>query len=363
LNVLIGRTFMDIDRERAADILGIQRSGKAAFDETLRSLEPGQFYTLGPAISTKPELVTIGTVRTSHPESGGQISAKQPPTPEQVKSLLPKLADLPKGADEKAKTEAELRAQVRSLTAQLAARPKAEVDGAAIERAVAAARREAEQHSRQQQVVIEKLQARLQFIADKAAEAAGAPLPKTSPRVDVTVHTPKPVERKVITPFERRAAAPSNGNGHLPKGEAHILRAIAQYPDGSDRVQISILTGYKRSTRDRYLQYLAEKGLVDTRGSLIVATQAGIDALGSDFEPLPTGSALLEHWLNKLPEGERKLLQVVAASPDGVLREQLDEATGYKRSTRDRYLQYLQARKLIDADGRGVVRPSGILFD
>lgn len=127
--------------------------------------------------------------------------------------------------------------------------------------------------------------------------------------------------------------------------------------------QLSVLTGYKRSSRDTYLQQLGAAGFVESNGAgTLIATASGIAALGDGFEPLPTGDALREHWLSTLPEGERKILDVLCrAYPHEVAREDLDDTTGYKRSSRDTYLQKLSARKLITAS-RGAVRASEELF-
>jgi flagellar biosynthesis GTPase FlhF len=156
-----------------------------------------------------------------------------------------------------------------------------------------------------------------------------------------------------------------NGNPGLalPEGEKKILIACAQYPDGMDKTQLSILTGYKRSTRDRYIQYLRAKEFVTEDRSLVFATQAGVDALGNDFEPLPTGVELQEYWLDRLPDGERKILKLLVDCDGKALRrDELDEPTGFKRSTRDRYLQYLAARKLVEAAGNGEVKAAEFLF-
>jgi hypothetical protein len=59
-NFLMGRTFLDIDMARAADLLGMERRQA----EVIRDLERGQFLALGPAISRRPIKVKIGTVRT-----------------------------------------------------------------------------------------------------------------------------------------------------------------------------------------------------------------------------------------------------------------------------------------------------------
>jgi chromosome segregation and condensation protein ScpB len=76
-----------------------------------------------------------------------------------------------------------------------------------------------------------------------------------------------------------------------------------------------------------------------------------------------TGRALQTYWLHRLPEGERKTLQVaISAYPSSVDRADIDKETGYKRSSRDAYVQRLRTRRLITITGRGEVRASDNLF-
>ncbi len=60
-NFLMGRTFLDIDMARAADLLGMERRQA----EQIRDLERGRFLALGPAICRRPIAVKIGAVQTS----------------------------------------------------------------------------------------------------------------------------------------------------------------------------------------------------------------------------------------------------------------------------------------------------------
>ncbi|MBQ0820911.1 ATP-binding protein [Microvirga terrae] len=76
-NFLMGRTFLDIDMARAADLLGMERRQAEMF----RDLERGHFVALGPALSRRPLPIRIGTVETST-RSG---SFKLMPLPEQPK--------------------------------------------------------------------------------------------------------------------------------------------------------------------------------------------------------------------------------------------------------------------------------------
>ena len=73
-NFLMGRTFLDIDMARAADLLGMERRQAEMF----RDLQTGQFIALGPALSRRPLALQVGPVET---ETRG-VSAKLIPLPE-----------------------------------------------------------------------------------------------------------------------------------------------------------------------------------------------------------------------------------------------------------------------------------------
>ena len=73
-NFLMGRTFLDIDMARAADLLGMDRRQAEMF----RDLARGHFVALGPALSRRPLPITIGSVETSARSS----SPKLTPLPE-----------------------------------------------------------------------------------------------------------------------------------------------------------------------------------------------------------------------------------------------------------------------------------------
>lgn len=154
---------------------------------------------------------------------------------------------------------------------------------------------------------------------------------------------------------------PPASNGALPKGEAAILTACIMYPEGISREHLTLLSGYKRSSRDAYILRLQQRGYIDSSDTLIRVTPAGQEAL-PNVQPLPTGQALRAHWLEKLPKGEREFLAaIIEAYPEAVRRDALDQV-GYKRSSRDAYLQRLSARNLIIEPARGQVRASDNLF-
>lgn len=172
--------------------------------------------------------------------------------------------------------------------------------------------------------------------------------------------------RKVAVPHSRPPRQPTNGeafDGRIPIGERKILEALIQYPEGLDRSQLTVLSGYKRSSRDAYIARLREKGLVDGSGDRVQATPEGIAAL-PDAQPLPTGADLQQFHLGRLPQGERALLEIlIGAYPEAVDKDTLTERTGYMRSSRDAYLARMRAKQIITEPSRGEVRASDTLFD
>jgi hypothetical protein len=68
-NFLMGRTFLDIDMARAADLLGMDRRQAEMF----RDLKRGNFVALGPALSRRPLPIIIGNVETSARSSSPKL--------------------------------------------------------------------------------------------------------------------------------------------------------------------------------------------------------------------------------------------------------------------------------------------------
>ena len=152
---------------------------------------------------------------------------------------------------------------------------------------------------------------------------------------------------------ELKSLRPSESN--LPKGELAVLTVIAQANGKATREMITVLTAYRRSTRDTYIQRLKERGFIDG----LSPTKTGIVALGPEYTPLPTGKKLREYWLNNLPSGESTILSLlIDAYPKLLSRDELSSRTEFQRSTRDTYIQRLRAKLLVD----GNVKASDQLF-
>ncbi len=151
----------------------------------------------------------------------------------------------------------------------------------------------------------------------------------------------------------------------LSAGELRILTAVAQHGGQGEatREQLTVICGYKRSSRDTYLQRLRSGGLVTVEDDRFVCTPRGDAHLGPNYRLLPTGADLLAYWMRELPEGERKILELAASQhPGGVSKDLIESALGYKRSSRDTYIQRLRARQLVTVR-EGTITASEMLFD
>ncbi|MGE4480210.1 helicase HerA domain-containing protein [Acidocella sp.] len=153
-NFLMGRTFLDIDMMRAAELLGMERRQAEAF----RDLERGHFMALGPALSRRPLGVRIGVTRTAPrtapprlmPLPGMALEDAQavilaapppdaprparrappPPPPDLISQLMaaaPAVEDAPEEASEPPSPErlAERRAKLDRILAAILADPEA----------------------------------------------------------------------------------------------------------------------------------------------------------------------------------------------------------------------------------------------
>jgi len=140
-NFLMGRTFLDIDMARAADLLGMERRQA----ETIRDLERGHFLALGPALSRRPVAIRIGDVMTQARSSSPRLMPMpEPASGDDAQMLLfagdptppPAARERPRPAPPPA---AELLAAVEASAAPAAPAEAVDAETAEASRAEAAA--------------------------------------------------------------------------------------------------------------------------------------------------------------------------------------------------------------------------------
>lgn len=331
-NVLIGCTTIDIDRKRAAEALGVLKANEKKFFQEIKVLEPGNFYALGRALSKELTTFKVGEIQTTHPEIGKITKATPPPAPAKIQALLPKLSDLPKEAEDKARSEAELRKEITELKRQLKAQP---VSSGANPKEII----DLKQIIKEREGTIRGLIKIRDELVDKL--------------VKVRAFTENiPTKEKIIADRERVAIIPpsvskqpllpkdgfnrkiiDSSNGSLGKAERKILTALAQYPEGRQKTQIAILTGYSHrgGSFNNALSACRSQGYAVGSDHMKI-TQEGIEALGS-YDPLPEGEELFAHWMGSVGKAEKSILSVVKeAYPNAISKEDVAIGSGYEVS-------------------------------
>jgi len=377
-NVIIGRTWLDADQARAGDALGLSKSDRLK----LRDLGQGEFYAFGPAFR-RPGVVHFRSdrVRTTHPRPGERHLLTAPAPSKAIRGVLEKFADLPheveaeiRGLDEARRRIAELERQIRKAK-DSNSRPQ--LDQLAIERAVRVAI-ERERAAWQQK--LERGRARYRQMSAVVAsagrafdklkvmldeiESERANVPKRSSTLNVSrnhhpVYTRNPVEHRAPS------ADSFDEPRRLPSGERRILTALAQYPRSRSKAQLAVLAGYALNGGgfNNYLGALRSRGLIKGDGDRLTITDAGIEALGS-WEPLPTGSALVDYWRGRLGKAERLILETLTqAYPDGLTKEEVAIKAGYEANGGGFNNALGRLRTLELVEGRGEIKASDNLFD
>ena len=360
LNRLVGPTFESINQSRGAMELGIPKPEQAEFFAKVKMLDPGYFYAIGRAITKELKLVHIGPIETPHGQDALKYELKPPPPTEKVREWLAKLGDLPRQAEEEARTAAEFKKQIRDLKTQLRSRPAETkeikvVDQQAIERAVNKA---AGQFTTQ----INRLKNALAQIAQSAAKAANVEvsIERTPVRTNPVIHAPHREEIKSYRPrpIEARGTEDVESNGKLRSGAERMLAALAQWsPEGMTEGQMRAHAGLKKSgTFSAYLSDL-RKGYIDERDGKVFATDKGLEYCKHVPSAPSTTDEVLSIWEPKLRDGARRMLRVlVDRGGEPVSKEELGEGARLTKSgTFSAYLSDLKTARLAIVNRDGTV--------
>jgi uncharacterized protein len=143
----------------------------------------------------------------------------------------------------------------------------------------------------------------------------------------------------------------------LSKAQRAVLTVLAQFPGGRTKRQLAMLAGYsaKGGGFNNSLSSLRTSGLIG-RGEPIRVTAEGLAVLG-DWEPLPEGPALIDHWMGQLSRAESAALRALLdAYPASLTKAEVAERAGYEANGGgfNNALSRLRTLQLID--GRGEMR-------
>lgn len=353
--------------------------------DVLPTLEVAHAHVYSPRWLRVSKTVKIGEKRTadvSSTPSVGQSTIQSKPLAkidlELIRKEMASTIERAKADDPKA-----LRAEIAKLKKEVSSASRTTYDvskivsGAEIQKQISTAVTRATEQIRKDQdrqsrlwamelrkigKLMEAAVVRVNDVADDVEKTAIVPVARlavSGTREGTIRITPAPKRGERVTVDIDAMIGRSNGSGDLPKGEKIVLNAIAQF-DGADMDQLSVITGYKKASRDAYIARLKKKGFLEIDGGRLLATDAGMAALGSDFEPLPTGVDLRNFWIQRLPAGESVILQELIHAPKG-MRSSDFESRGYKPSSIAAYVTRLKAKRLVIVEN-GVITASPSLF-
>lgn len=159
-----------------------------------------------------------------------------------------------------------------------------------------------------------------------------------------------------------------NGEAHpdARAGLRKMLIALAQRPKGLNRKQLAVRSGIspRGGSFNTYLSRGRTNGWINGENQAVMTiTEAGVHALGT-YEPLPTGRALLDHWINELgSSGSARMLKAIAEHyPDAIDRDALAERANVALSggSFNTYLSRLRSLELVE--GSKEIKASAELF-
>lgn len=212
---------------------------------------------------------------------------------------------------------------------------------------------------------------------ERAAGRPSATLPPRSPSPAESRTSTRIAPRNATSSRENPPARPTSsrasgaaqgpGSPHSDLGTGGLRRmlcALADRPSLSVRqlgVRAHLAAG--SGTFDTYLSRGRKAGWIEGDRHSLKITAAGREALGP-YEPLPTGEALLRHWLGELGgSGAARMLEALAdVFPRSMSRAELAAAANLVEGsgTFDTYLSRLRRLELVE--GRGELRAAEELF-
>lgn len=321
LNLIIGSTIIDVDRERALGAMAVSRKDKDAFFAHLRSFKPGEFFALGPAFDgAARHKFKSGPVQTTHAREVGQAVAV---SPRKLKGALAEIAAeiarASQAAQKESSTEAagasgpssevtELREKVRVLEEQLSgaitAHGRSRDRLEAIKRVINAPDSEVLICGAQGPVAPEKVAAPVRPAPANSHPVKEVAHPK---RVGVGPDSVGRCGMMILSVLRRAGAAGCNGE------DAAVLSGY------------SFTGSFRNALSELRTRHFIEGGNTQA----MTLTGAGQEALLLGGEEAPRGEKLWEMWLSKFGRAGRLILERVR-SCDGQSAVQLARATEYE---------------------------------
>lgn len=249
-----------------------------------------------------------------------------------------------------------LRSEISKLKGELAKRPVEEVVRE-VEKVVEVPALTDEEHALLVEVGellqgLTKLLPGALAVRERAAAATAPAAPSKAVSRPVAVAPAPPRIARPSTP----PPATSDEEVRLGKAERAILAGLATH-GAMPHKRLALIAGYSAQSSGfkNPLATLRRVGYAQGGGGRIEITEAGVAALG-DFEPLPSGPALIDYWMRspQFGKAERAILEaLIDAWPSPLTHVELAERAGYEPTSSGFKNPLAKLRRLEVAHGGG----------
>lgn len=343
-NYIAGRTNLDLDMKRTADILGFTTKEQML---SLRDLEDGECFVFGRALSNNVEKQQVAPSKTTHPKRGTGVLEISKPT-QKIKDILKKITDIPKEAEKEIKEVNDYRNEVVKLRKELSQRPTEQIikevsitDVKAIEKARKDGFRDAQKKYESFLKSLETSNRILKKDLSKVVSSTNNLL--NSKAFSVLSDTPIAIFKPTPVPTIQRKEVPkvtqvthvtkppvtsvSDGDTSLSKCERTLYSLLLANPErGFTRVQLALLTGYSHKSGGfgTAISKLNILGLIRKEGSMIFieSIDTSLAEMGMEFTR--------DNLIKKLPKCPREiLLFLIENSEMEFNKEEIANSTNY----------------------------------
>lgn len=305
------------------------------FMASLASLKVGQAWIWSPSWLQCFSLIQVRKRHTFNssatPKAGEQIQAPTAAAAVDLDALRGKLATVIKTAEQNDPTK--LKKRIDELEQKIRAA------GNATPAPSPQALMEAEQRGRMlERASLKRLmQGPVSDVEIRLASANKAldPLRAIIGQVDVAPKPIAPRQAPAPAPARSKAARPADDGSMTRAERAILIAAVQREPRHSNRVQLSVLSGYSvtSSSFANAMGALRTKGYLTGGGDDNRATPEGIVAAG-DVPPIPDGDERVRWWIGQLNRAEGAMLKAIADRfPNAIDKADLSAASGYSETS------------------------------
>ncbi len=376
-NKMIGRCSLDIDMKRGSEELGFTTKEQM---RELRTLEAGEFFVFGTAISNEVKKGKVGNVQTTHPKAGSrQLTERKLPSSSKIKEVLQKLANLPQEAEKELKTKQDMQNEINRLKNDLRHKSKvmmtdnnstSQAHDIGFKKGFIEAEKKyiklIKNEQTNQNIFTNKLLEGINNINKTTAillstkkKTFDLELPKpqvtSQLRYSHSLISSLPTKWKALKE-ERNVSGDISGASKLREGAMRMLKAIVMFGEASREKIRTIARISNPTTFSTYIQDLIRNGWITEHNRILSPTQEGTDNAGN-VDDLPTDTeSLVNMWSNYFREGASRMLKIVVNQyPNEITREELQsQAEIINPTTFSTYLQELKRNGLIKLSGRNI---------